>query len=170
MNIFLLDRNHSLNAQYHMDAHLNKMPLEAAHILCTAAFIKGIAGPYRPISPDHPCVKWTLRSVTNWNWLIAYGISLCTEHEHRYGTHRWKLLNVFNWCKNKTETIQLKIPLIGLVEHPRIVAPDCRDELTVVDCYRKYYVQHKSHLAAWKHRGVPEWYQEMSMSLDSTEV
>lgn len=44
MNIFVLDLNHKLNAQYHVDKHIVKMPSEAAQMLGTA---------YRLIHGEH---------------------------------------------------------------------------------------------------------------------
>ena len=39
MNLFYLDENLDLCAEYHVDKHIVKMPLEVAQILCTAVWV-----------------------------------------------------------------------------------------------------------------------------------
>ena len=39
MNLFYLDENLDLCAEYHVDKHIVKMPLECAQILCTAVWV-----------------------------------------------------------------------------------------------------------------------------------
>jgi hypothetical protein len=69
MNIFALDLDPVKAANYHCDQHVNKMILESAQLLSTAAFyllpirtyhlIKPVV--YKPSYPNHPCALW-LRS------------------------------------------------------------------------------------------------------------
>ena len=44
MNIFILDENHDKCAEYHVDKHIVKMPLEAAQMLCTNHWIDKYLG------------------------------------------------------------------------------------------------------------------------------
>lgn len=44
MNLFYLDENHDLNAQYHVDSHVIKMILEAAEMLCMAHIVTEAVG------------------------------------------------------------------------------------------------------------------------------
>ncbi len=164
MNTFVLDLDHNLNAQYHMDNHVIIMPLEAAQILSAVTWSKRLQAPYKkPSDTNHPCILWCLASVQNWRWLIKYGISLCNEHQYRWGTYRHKLLNTFDHFKKISSEMERRIPLIGLTAHPRIVASNCINEPTVIDAYRKYYVLHKSHLANWRGRSIPEWYSNLTI-------
>ncbi|MEK9894850.1 MAG: hypothetical protein VW518_00305, partial [Burkholderiaceae bacterium] len=39
MNIFVLDKDLDKCAEYHVDKHIVKMPLEVAQILCTAIWV-----------------------------------------------------------------------------------------------------------------------------------
>ena len=39
MNLFYLDKDLDKAAQFHVDKHIVKMPLEAAQILCTTIYI-----------------------------------------------------------------------------------------------------------------------------------
>ena len=39
MNLFYLDKNLDKCAEYHVDKHIVKMPLEVAQLLCTAIWV-----------------------------------------------------------------------------------------------------------------------------------
>lgn len=51
MNIFFLDKDPKLAAQYHVDRHVVKMPLESAQMLCTAIRVLG-GTPTKLTKPD----------------------------------------------------------------------------------------------------------------------
>jgi|694.fasta_scaffold39097_7 hypothetical protein len=44
MNLFYLDTDHDLNAQYHVDKHVVKMVLEACEMICQAYWVKAAIG------------------------------------------------------------------------------------------------------------------------------
>ena len=44
MNLFYLDEDLDKSAQYHVDKHIVKMPLEAAQLLCTAVWVDEVLG------------------------------------------------------------------------------------------------------------------------------
>ena len=44
MNLFYLDEDFDKSAQYHVDKHIVKMPLEAAQLLCTAVWVDEVLG------------------------------------------------------------------------------------------------------------------------------
>jgi hypothetical protein len=44
MNLFYLDKNLDRCAEYHVDKHIVKMPLEVAQILCTSIWIDQFLG------------------------------------------------------------------------------------------------------------------------------
>jgi hypothetical protein len=44
MNLFYLDENLDKCAEYHVDKHIVKMPLEAAQLLCTAIWVDEVLG------------------------------------------------------------------------------------------------------------------------------
>ena len=71
MNIFYLDEDPRLCAQYHCDRHVIKMILESAQLLCTAVNI--LAGeqvtPYKSTHVNHPCSIWVRESFDNWNYV-----------------------------------------------------------------------------------------------------
>ena len=44
MNLFYLDEDLDKCAEYHVDKHIVKMPLEAAQLLCTAIWVDEVLG------------------------------------------------------------------------------------------------------------------------------
>lgn len=44
MNLFYLDKDHDLNAQYHVDKHVVKMILEACEMICQAYWVQKVLG------------------------------------------------------------------------------------------------------------------------------
>ena len=44
MNLFYLDQDLDKCAEYHVDKHIVKMPLEAAQLLCTAIWVDEVLG------------------------------------------------------------------------------------------------------------------------------
>ena len=81
MNIFYLDEDTEICAQYHCDKHVVKMILEYAQILCTVLHELGQEAPYRPTHRNHPCTVWARESLDNWIWLRALCQALNQECE-----------------------------------------------------------------------------------------
>ena len=84
MNIFYLDEDIETCARYHVDAHVVKMILESAQILCSAAHLHGMNVPYRPTHLNHPCVIWAAYSKENWIWLKDMMMALNEEYQYRF--------------------------------------------------------------------------------------
>ena len=85
MNIFVLDTNPKLCAQYHCDKHVVKMILESAQMLSTANRGVGLDEGYKATHVNHPCNKWLRESLANWYWLRDLTYELHTEWKYRYG-------------------------------------------------------------------------------------
>jgi hypothetical protein len=47
---------------------------------------------------------------------------------------------------------------------PQCMPDDCKGDDTV-QAYRQYYAKHKYHIASWKKRGTPEWWDETVQGL-----
>lgn len=153
MNIFFLDKDVKLSAQFHNNKHVVKMILEYAQILSTVCNSYGMITKYRPTHKNHPCVKWAGSSSYNWKLLKILSYWLNEEYKFRFSESKdhksWRIINflqcppIFN--NNKTT--------------PCLVMPDdCKKE-TAVDSYRNYYLFHKRHLADWGRRGPPYWWK-----------
>lgn len=153
MNIFWLDKDPYLSAQYHCDRHVTKMIVEYAQLLSTAHFVlDGAQVGYKPTHINHPCAKWVRESEDNYNYLWWLWYYLCFEYSRRYGKiHKTsKQLYVL-------ATEPENIPIIGPTPPPQCVPDDCK-RLDPVEAYRAYYMTHKRHIAKWKN-GAPDWFK-----------
>jgi len=174
MNIFILDLNVAQCAEYHLDKHVVKMPLESAQLLCTAHWVTHFFGhtpckldnyeaqklrfyskeydtyPYRPAMPNHPCSVWVRSSMQNYMWLMSLAIALGYEYTHRYKR------------KHKSTQVLQQLPSIGLPDNgltPFIQAmPIEHQNIDPVVAYRKYYTQEKRYIASWTNRNTPDWW------------
>jgi hypothetical protein len=161
MNIFYLDENPILAAQYHVDSHVVKMILESAQMLCTAVNVK--AGeqvtPYKTTHINHPCSVWVRESYGNWSYVYQLMLALQKEWRYRYKhekTHKSVELLLDNsiWVR--------AIHYIGTTTNPftppALAMPDeCKISSNPAECYREYYRKEKTHLHKWTGRDVPEW-------------
>ena len=154
MNIFILDEDHKLSAEYHVDKHIVKMPLELAQLLCTAHHLSGTDPkivPYRATHNNHPCSIWTRTSKSNYLWLCKLGLELCYEYTYRYGKVH-KCQSIIEWCSNNVP----KIPDIDLTPFAQAMPEELKDP-DPIKAYRQYYNRDKKHLFSWKHRKAPQW-------------
>jgi len=147
MNIFILDRDPVLAAQYQCDKHVVKMVLETAQIMSTLT-----GGPYKPTHSNHPCVLWAKENLANYMWLSLHGEALCAEYTRRYG---------------KQHKCQDVIARLGwhIAEYPRsIVFVQCMPEQyrqeDSVEAYRAYYRGEKARFATWTKREQPFWWSQ----------
>lgn len=162
MNIFFLDENPKLSAQYHVDKHVVKMILETAQLLCgvhhmTEQVTEQV--PYKLSHKNHPCAIWARESLSNYLYLCELGLELGKEYTYRYGK-RHKSIDVIEWCiVNKPN-----IPDIGFTK-PATAMPDEYKVDSVVESYRNYYMGAKSELAQWKKREKPFWFEKKELNL-----
>jgi hypothetical protein len=183
MNIFILhDTNLDKCAEWHIDAHIIKMPLEAAQMLCTVHWINKFVGyvprkltsdewatisarksddprhfPYLPTMYNHPCTIWARTSQRNYEWLFCYALALNDEYGYRYGGKSHK----------SVAEVILKLPDIFLPDHgltPFAQAmPDDLKSDNAVKSYQMFYMKDKAAIkkgCTWKHREKPEWWDE----------
>ena len=153
MNIFILDRNVQLCAQYHNNKHLNKMIVEHVQILSTASRLLGLDQGYKLTHKNHPCVKWVLESSENWSWLVSLTYSLHLEWKIRFN-HNTDHKSIQVLRKMNPPEYENK----GLTTFALAMPAHCKTS-DPVESYRNYYMQEKRHLANWGNRGVPNWYK-----------
>lgn len=163
MNIFFLDENPKLCAQYHNNSHCIKMILETAQLLCSVHHVTGQNTdqvPYKLSHKNHPCAVWARESLSNYSYLCELGLELGKEYTHRYGK-RHKSIDVIEWCiVNKPN-----IPDIGFTT-PAMAMPDEFKVDSVVESYRNYYMGAKDNLASWKNREKPFWFGKKELQYD----
>lgn len=151
MNIFYLDKDPVRAAQYQVDKHVVKMPLETAQMLCSAYEV-GTA-PYRRTHYNHPSTVWSRSSKANYEWLIAHGMALCAEYTFRYGkTH--KSQSIIEWCRDNMHLVKFQSE--SFTPPPQCM-PDDAKKSDSVSGYRSYYNTHKSYIFNWTKRNPPEW-------------
>ena len=185
MNIFILDNDIDKCAQYHVDKHIVKMPLEAAQMLCTTHWIDKYIGyvprkltkeelkllrekkkneprdfPYLPTMENHPCSIWARTSLDNYEWLYCYAMALNEEYGYRYAKSHKSVHSVV-----LTLPDPLSIPRNGLTPFAQAM-PDKLKGQDAVAAYRRFYHADKATFATWKHRSKPHWWCEESAMYD----
>jgi hypothetical protein len=162
MNIFYLDEDPTMSAQYHVDKHVVKMILETAQLLCGVHHVTSQITdqvPYKLSHKNHPCAIWARTSLSNYLYLCELGLELCKEYTYRYGK-RHKSQEVIEWCL----IYKPNVPDVEFTE-PAMAMPDEYKVGDVVQSYRNYYMGAKSGFATWKNRQKPFWFEEKVLSL-----
>jgi len=161
MNIFYLDNDTTLCAQYHNDKHVVKMILETAQLLSTAHRVldgnefADLMGMYKATHVNHPCAKWVRESALNYMWLKTLFDSLCEEYTHRYE----KMHKCEDNLRGSLCYLPTNIPkTVKSTEPPKCMPDYCKAE-SVVLSYRNYYKLEKASMAKWKNREVPAWWR-----------
>ena len=159
MNIFVTDPSPTLSARCLPDKHIVKMPLETCQMLsivCSKKWghdygeLHRINGePYKTEKGafrNHPCTIWANACLENTWWLLAHGLALCNEYEHRYGKS--------HSCKNTLMEATTIIPLATDLWHDvpssfTFAGPDEFKYDTSIDIFTAYkrYVASKPWVA-----------------------
>lgn len=181
MNIFYLDRDPRVAAEYHLDKHVVKMILEYAQLMSTAhRLLDGTEQVarinnrnrrvwtlpdyredviYKPVSWNHPCAVWVRQSDLHYNWLWQLFKNLCEEYRYRYGyaadkQHKTSLL------LSHLSFLPYNIPRnTNWTEPPQAMPEDVKVPGDSIQAYKNYYIKYKKGFATWKVRGIPSWYK-----------
>ena len=161
MNIFVLDTDPVLAAQYHCDKHVGNMIKESAQMLAT---VTGVG--YEPTHSNHPCTLWVGKEIKNALWLISLARALNDEYMYRYN----KIVPHKSWTiiedvirpvviRNLLSTDQPLINMLpdGEYDFPQCMPDEYKHEDTV-QAYRNYYKGDKVRFATWKNREAPYWW------------
>jgi hypothetical protein len=158
MNIFVLDNDVRLAAQYHIDKHCVKMVLETTQLLNNAMIIGSPA--YEPVykqtHKNHPCSIWASESLDNFEWLAELGLALCKEYTLRYSKIH-KCQSIIKGFRMQAK--DLVLPKIGLTPY-RLCMPDQYKVESPVESYRNYYRGDKAYIAKWTKRSQPDWWNQ----------
>ena len=158
MNIFVLDKNPTVAAQFHCDKHVVKMVLESAQMLsATHTLLDGEQdGLYRLTHANHPCTKWVRESNNNYNWMYCLFSALCAEYTFRY--------NKIHLCQTKFLERFMSPPRNISIGHKTMQPMAMPVEFQVPDVvqsYRNYYKGAKADIAKWnKTRKEPDWWAQ----------
>jgi hypothetical protein len=155
LNIFILDTNPELAAQYHCDKHVVKMILESAQLLSTALYLElDRSYLYKPTHINHPCNVWLRESFENIIWLIALAKALGKEYTFRFNkTH--KSMDIINYI---IDEIDFNREIVTIPKTFALAMPDeCIISDNAVNNYRQYYRTSKLHLLKYTRREFPDW-------------
>ena len=175
MNIFVLDYNPQVAAEYHCDKHVVKMILESAQILCAVhhkVYLKTMKKQYTPLEMEqsliaeslikeipyklthanHPCTIWAGTSRSNYLWLTELAKHLNNEFMFRFNHE----------VNHKSYVVIANLPDIdlpdtGLTKFAEAMPDYCK----VTDCtvmnYREYYKKEKAHILKYTNASTPYW-------------
>jgi hypothetical protein len=180
MNIFYLDHDVVKCAEMHNDKHVVKMILEYAQLLSTAHryldgnLIDGYSKTGRKqkryvLSSDidsilyasthinHPSAIWVRQSPENYIWLANMLVALCEEYTHRYGKiHKVERDGL---CYVLFKNIPNNIGNSGFTQPTPAMPDKYKVKADSIQSYRNYYKGDKQHIANWKNRTQPSWYE-----------
>lgn len=155
MNLFVLDVDPEMAAQYHCDKHVVKMTLETAQLLCTAVHELGFSfpGQYRPTHVNHPCAIWVRQTRGNAFWALELLQQLGVEYTHRYGRVHAStaLLEPLRACLHYAE-----FPDMAMTPFAQAMPEEYRDP-DPVKAYRQYYLGEKLRMMEYTDRATPYW-------------
>ena len=187
MNLFYLDEDLDKCAEYHVDKHIVKMPLEAAQLMCTAIWVDEVLGfvpralnaeereelnkrkseiehlplEERPLTPYLPMMY--NHPCTIWtrssldNFEWVHCYANALNDEYHY---RYGKLH-----KSVIEVINKlpepkNMPRNGLTPFLMAMPDELKDETDVIGSYRLYYHTDKATFANWSFRGEPDWWDK----------
>ncbi|MFC7231529.1 hypothetical protein ACFQMM_09175 [Saliphagus sp. GCM10025308] len=161
MNVFWLDEDPRLAARYHCDEHVNKLLLEAAQVLCTAARENGYDGDdeflYASTHANHPVTRWATESEANWRRLRDHAEALNAEFRERYE----KREDHASWAVvQQIDPDLIDFPSVEPTPRPQAM-PEAYRRDDPVDAYRAYYAAEKAPWATWAHTERPPWLAEL---------
>ena len=180
MNIFYIDHNPKLCAEWAVNSHCIKMILESAQLLSTAhRILDGVQYTdktktgrnvkrwrlpddrdtelYSATHVNHPSAVWARESNNNYNWLWCYLNEHCNEYTYRYGkTHKIKQTGLLE----RLMVPPNNIPVASKTQPPSAMDPKYIISEDAIINYRNYYKHGKSHLHKWKNRDIPYWLED----------
>jgi len=184
MNIFYLDENPVIAAEWMVDRHVVKMILESAQLLSTAhRFLDGMEIPLEvKIEQEDGSIKtrkkkwWLLNdsreevlySATHINHPSAIWCRSSIENYDWLVDHFFALMREYTYRYEKTHkcfgelSYMLQSPPKNLTQFDMTIMPSAMDDKykvsdNPIQNYRNYYKNGKTHLHKWTNREPPEW-------------
>lgn len=162
MNIFVLDNDPQIAAEYNCDKHIVKMVLELFQQLGSAVIRHGATPDAMPLTSkgtplkggyhNHPCTRWCGDSKANFRWASNHALGLCSQYFQRYGKN--------HSCQEGIEMLSQMghyIPDGELTSFAQAMPDEYKNE-DAVTAYRTYYMNDKKEFAKWKLGNVPFWW------------
>lgn len=172
MNIFFLDRDPVICAQYHCDRHVVKMVTEYSQLLSSAIWVhdepaalklyerKNIYNaPYHITGKrshfNHPMMIWTRESRANFEWLRKLTWALAEEYWHRYGMYKNRQHLAAVNCAYHLKATR-RFPEYEFTDPPQSM-PEQYKRKDPVKAYRLLYKEEKIRFATYTNREIPKW-------------
>lgn len=186
MNLFYLDEDIDKCAEYHVDKHIVKMPLEAAQLLCTAIWVDTLLGfvpralnkeesavlnefkkTEKPLAPSERSLTPYLGMMYNHPSTIWVRSSLDNfEWTHCYAN----ALNdeyMYRYGKSHKALDVINslpepknMPRLGFTTFGLAMPDVLKDYDNPIQSYRDYYHLDKGTFASWSHRERPPWWDD----------
>jgi hypothetical protein len=185
MNLFYLDEDLDKCAEYHVDAHVTKMQLEAAQMLCTNLWIDLLFGyvPRAITKEENKILSATrvkqsalpleertfpyLPTMQNHPCTIWMRTSLDNfEWSHCYANALSSEQHYRYGTTHKSITVinslpdPKHIPSIGFTKFGLAMPDQLKNYDDPIGSYRMYYMLDKGTFAKWKYRDKPKWWDE----------
>ncbi len=160
MNIFFLSLDPKVCAIMHCDAHVRKMILEYAQMLCSAHHVSGkYKNPnlYKVAFKNNPCTVWTRATSGNYLWLYNLFINLCKEYTHRFG----KIHSSQTRLEHCLSFIPVYIPNGNITRLHQAMPERCKHSRDI-QAYHNYYNMEKTYFAKWTNAMIPYWYTDLN--------
>ena len=160
MNIFFLSLNPKICAIMHCDAHVRKMILEYAQMLCSAHHICGkYKNPnlYQVAFKNNPCTVWARATSGNYLWLYNLFINLCKEYTYRFGKIHSSQIRL----EHCLSFIPVYIPNGNMTKLHQAMPERCKHPRDT-QAYHNYYNMEKTYFAKWTVANVPQWYKDLN--------
>eukprot|EP00768_Dysnectes_brevis_P009549 gnl/Dysnectes_brevis/9722_a18375_195.p1 GENE.gnl/Dysnectes_brevis/9722_a18375_195~~gnl/Dysnectes_brevis/9722_a18375_195.p1 ORF type:complete len:271 (+),score=54.64 gnl/Dysnectes_brevis/9722_a18375_195:46-858(+) len=181
MNLFFLDKDHAKAASYYFDTHVIKIILEAALMLSAAVWrvlpdqaaqwsiqykqdkesgkeLQSKTPIYRPTHKNHPMTLFVGSSLANFRYAADHALALAEEYRYRFKkTHKSERI-IRHLLKHHPPSEAFPSQEPAPTMPPQAMPEEYRVPGDTVQAYRRYYMGAKRHLASWRRRGKPSWY------------
>jgi len=178
MNIFYLDTNPALCAEYHCDKHVLKMIIEYAQLLSTAHRIldgeeeKVLSNSgkqmvtqyklndyrenhlYKCAHINHPSNIWVRSAADHYIYTMELWNFLNREYTNRYGKVHETFKKLCQYLNQLPKNIDKNV---GFLMPPQCMSDECKIKNDTIEAYRNFYKAHKKEFATWKN-GTPTWF------------
>jgi hypothetical protein len=172
MNIFVLDKDPKKCAEYHIDKHVIKMPVEIAQQLSTCVrhfyqfpkqtiVMDGIKVLYKSTHKNHPCNIWLRESKHNFLWTLELGLELCKEFLYRGFGKGQNHKSIY--CLNFVKDFVNNLPDVPMTKFVQAFGKYMSPKEDSIEGYREYYLLHKRFdvreklMHKWTNRPIPHW-------------
>jgi hypothetical protein len=171
VNLFILDEDPQLAAEYHCDRHVIRAILDVTQALSAAHIVWDGIGTARERIPGirlrsetHTCSEWVRQNHKNYEWAWSLLDALTYQYELRFNVeHKFVVMGL----RRRLHLFPFSLPA-GYDTTPFVQCmPPIyqRDATEAVEAYREYYWFDKRRIATWKPVvDVPYWWREMEAS------